>query len=77
MGALRHLTAVAAALFMLSSAPVHAELGDYSALRTVLNLLFPPAPDRPVTPGERVGDYPLLANPAGFRDGFSPGLYRV
>lgn len=64
--------ALAASLFAL---PAHAELGDYSAWRTMLNLVSPPAPDNRITPGDLDGPYPLLANPSGFNDGFSPGNY--
>ena len=77
MGSLRSVGALAATLLLLLlTGPVQAELGDYSAWRTFLNLLFPPRADNPVTPGERVGDYPLLANPSGFNDGFRDGDYR-
>jgi hypothetical protein len=77
MGRLRSVEALAATLLvLLFTAPAHAELGDYSGWRTFLNLLYPPPADNPVTPGERVGDYPLLANPSGFDDGFHAGAYR-
>jgi hypothetical protein len=77
MGSLRSGLALAAALLMLLfTGPAQAELGDYSGWRTFLNLLYPPRADNPVTPGERVGDYPLLANPSGFDDGFRAGAYR-
>lgn len=52
-----------------------AELGDYGFWRTLGNLVSPPGADNPVTAAQRLGDYPLLANPAGFNDGFSPGGY--
>lgn len=55
--------------------PVRAELGDYSAWQTFLNLFNPPKADNKVTPDQRQGDYPLLANPGGFNAGFSPGNY--
>ncbi len=63
-------------LAALAAPPAEAELGDYSGWHTFLNLLFPPGPDHPVSPAERLGDYPLLGNPSGFHDGFSPGSYR-
>lgn len=63
-------------LAMLTFAmPVRAELGDYSAWQTFLNLFNPPKADNKVTPDQRQGDYPLLANPGGFNAGFSPGNY--
>ena len=63
----------------LSAAPVtaHAELGDYSGLQTLRNLVSPPRADRPVRAEERHGAYPLLGNPSGFDDGFTPGKYLV
>jgi hypothetical protein len=64
------------ALAALVPAPqAHAEAGDYSVFQTALNLLFPPPADNPVTPAQMQGTYPLLPNPAGYADGFSPGAY--
>ncbi len=60
---------------VLIAAPVHAEEGDYSFWQTLVNLVSPPKADNKVTAAQRTGDYPLLANPAGFADGFSPGAY--
>lgn len=60
---------------LTSAMPVRAELGDYSAWQTFLNLFNPPKADNKVTPDQRQGDYPLLANPGGFNAGFSPGNY--
>jgi hypothetical protein len=69
---------VAATLAALAPASAaRAELGDYSALQTARNLLFPPGPTHPVTPAERTGPFPLLSNPPGFDDGFEPGAYGV
>jgi hypothetical protein len=64
-----------AAMLSLSAVPARAELGDYSAFQTLLNLAFPPGPDNRVTPAQTTGAYPLIANPAGFSDGFSRGAY--
>ena len=57
--------------------PLHAEEGDYGVLRTLFNLVHPPAADNPVTPAQREGAYPLLSNPADFDDGFRPGAYGI
>lgn len=64
-------------LLAMPCAPAKAEPGDYSAWQTFLNLFSPPRADNPVTPAQRTGDYPMLANPAGFDDGFAPGNYHV
>lgn len=69
------LAALAGGLVALAAMPAHAELGDYSAWQTFLNLFSPPGADNPVTPAQRQGPYPLLSNPAGYADGFSPGNY--
>lgn len=66
------LLSVCAALAPLQA---HSEAGDYSALETALNLISPPPADNPVTAAQRTGPYPLLNNPSGFDDGFSPGGY--
>lgn len=77
----RHPSARRAAALLLgfvlpfAALPARAELGDYSAFQTALNLLFPPGADNPVTPAQTQGPYPLKANPAGYADGFSPGAY--
>lgn len=63
------------AVALLVAAPASAELGDYSAWQTTLNLLFPPGPDNPVRPSETLGAYGLKQNPAGYADGFQPGGY--
>lgn len=60
---------------MLVAAPSHAEEGDYTAWETFVNLISPPKADNKVTAAQRTGNYPLLANPSGFTDGFSPGRY--
>ncbi len=72
---LPRLLLAAACTFCCTTAPVLAEPGDYSAWQTFLNLAFPPPADNPVTPAQRLGDYPLLGNPSGYNDGFSRGLY--
>lgn len=64
-----------AAVALLVATPASAELGDYSAWQTTLNLLFPPGPDNPVRPAETVGTYGLKQNPTGYVDGFTPGAY--
>jgi hypothetical protein len=69
------LAALCGGLVALVAAPAQAELGDYSAWQTFLNLFSPPGADNPVTPAQRQGPYPLLSNPSGYADGFSPGLY--
>ena len=62
-------------LLLALSAPASAELGDYSFWQSLSNLVSPPRADNPVTPAQRVGPYPLLANPSGFNSGFNPGNY--
>jgi len=52
-----------------------AETGDYSVWDTLKHLSHPPAPDNPIKPEQTVGDYPLIANPQGFNDGFDPKRY--
>lgn len=59
----------------LLATPAHAELGDYSAWKTLLNLTMPPPADNKVTPEQGLGPYPLLNNPGGFNSGFKPGNY--
>ncbi|MDG9923354.1 MULTISPECIES: pectin acetylesterase-family hydrolase [unclassified Pseudomonas] len=59
----------------LLTAPAHAELGDYSVWKTLLNLTMPPPADNKVTPEQGLGPYPLLNNPGGFNSGFKPGNY--
>ncbi|MCK0536199.1 pectinacetylesterase family protein [Alcanivorax quisquiliarum] len=70
---IRQCTAVFMALSFAS--PALAELGDYSAWQTAINLFSPRPADNPVTAADQTGPYPLLLNPAGFDDGFSPGAY--
>lgn len=65
----------AALAAVLASAPLRAEPGDYSWWQVLVNLVSPPKPDNKVTPAQRQGDYPLLASPSGFADGFRPGAY--
>lgn len=55
--------------------PVQAEQGDYNFWQTLSNLVVAPAADNKVTPAQRVGPYPLLANPGGFNSGFKPTNY--
>jgi hypothetical protein len=71
----KHSLAAMLVVLSLAGAPAHAELGDYDAFQTLLNLVFPPGPDNPVKPAQMQGQYPLTPNPAGFADGFSPGAY--
>ena len=76
MPVVRALPLALPAIFLLAlSAPANAELGDYSFWQSLSNLVSPPRADNPVTPAQRVGPYPLLANPAGFNSGFDPGNY--
>jgi Pectinacetylesterase len=69
------LALLAGGLVFAAAAPVQAELGDYNFWQTLANLVSPPGPDNRVTAAQRTGPYPLLANPAGFSDGFRPGAY--
>jgi hypothetical protein len=69
------LTVALIAGLMFPAAAVQAEEGDYSFWQTLSNLIWPRQADNPVTPEQRTGDYPLLANPSGFDDGFSAGNY--
>ncbi|MGH7289335.1 MAG: pectin acetylesterase-family hydrolase [Myxococcota bacterium] len=62
-------------VLMVVPMAARAELGDYSTLQVVRNLLVPPGPDNPVSDGEQTGPFPLLANPPGFDDGFDPARY--
>ena len=55
--------------------PVQAEQGDYNFWQTLSNLVAAPAADNKVTPAQRLGPYPLLANPSGFNSGFKPDNY--
>lgn len=55
--------------------PVQAEQGDYNFWQTLSNLVVAPAADNKVTPAQRLGPYPLLANPSGFNSGFKPANY--
>ena len=60
---------------LLITPPAHAELGDYSAWKTLVNLVSPPPADNKVTAEQGLGPYPLLNNPGGFNAGFKPGNY--
>jgi hypothetical protein len=60
---------------LLAAPPAHAELGDYSVWKTLLNLTSPPPADNKVSAEQGLGPYPLLGNPAGFDSGFKPGNY--
>lgn len=64
-----------AAASLLLVAPAYAELGDYSAWKTLLNLTSPPPADNKVTATQGLGPYPLLSNPSGFNSGFKPANY--
>jgi hypothetical protein len=64
-----------AALFLGLASPAHAEQGDYNFWQTLSNLVAPPGADNKVTPAQRLGPYPLLANPSNFNSGFKPGNY--
>lgn len=68
------LIAAALATAMLAL-PVQAEEGDYTWWQTLANIASPPKADNKVTAAQRTGLYPLLSNPSGFADGFSPGAY--
>jgi len=63
------------ALLILPAWVAQAEQGDYNFWQTLNNLVAPPAADNQVTPAQRVGPYPLLANPSDFNSGFKPGAY--
>ena len=60
---------------LLIAPQARSEVGDYSALETILNLVSPPPPDNRVTPAQMQGPYPLLPNPASYADGFNPAAY--
>jgi hypothetical protein len=64
-----------AAAVVLCGLPVAAEVGDYTALQTLANLVSPPGPNNPVSAAEQQGPYPLKASPSTFSDGFQPGRY--
>ena len=64
-------------VIFLMSPFVRAELGDYDALETIVNVFSPPAADNPVRPEQQVLPYPLLNNPSSFKDGFDPSKYNV
>jgi hypothetical protein len=63
------------ATLLLLPLPALAEQGDYNFWQTMINLVSPPAADNKVTPDQRLGPYPLLANPSGFNSGFKPANY--
>src|SRR6202008_83541 len=65
----------AALAVLVCAMPAMAELGDYTALQTITNLVAPPGPTNPVSTAEKQGPYPLKASPAAFSDGFQPGRY--
>ncbi|TVP57597.1 MAG: hypothetical protein EA349_06190 [Halomonadaceae bacterium] len=77
MGFPRYLSVsfLVASLLLAISLPAQAEPGDYRLLQTLRHLVSPPKADNPVTPAQRQDDYPLISNPRGFKDGFSPGRY--
>lgn len=60
---------------LLIAPQARSEVGDYSALETILNLVSPPPPDNRVTPAQMQGPYPLLPNPSAYADGFNPAAY--
>lgn len=60
---------------LLPTFQAHAEVGDYGFWKTLINLSSPPAADNPVRAEQRLGPYPMLANPPGFKSGFSPARY--
>jgi hypothetical protein len=63
------------ALFF-ASFTASAELGDYGFWQTLANLFSPRPADNPVTSDQaNAAQYPLIANPNNFDDGFSPGNY--
>lgn len=66
---------VAPLLVSALALPVQAEQGDYNFWQTMSNLVVAPTADSKVTPAQRLGPYPLLANPAGFDSGFKPANY--
>lgn len=67
---------VLAITLALAAPTAAAEDGDYSWWQVIANLFSPPPADNPVTPAQRNAPaYPLLGNPAGFDDGFTPGHY--
>lgn len=66
---------IALASALVLPAAAQAEDGDYGFWDTLYYLIWPKAPDNPVTPAQRSGNYPLLSNPASFNDGFKAGAY--
>ena len=70
-----HSLLAALSLSLLCAVPAHAELGDYNFWTTLKHLTSPPKADNKVSAAQRVGPYPMLANPSGFPSSFKPGLY--
>ncbi len=69
------LASCVSAAALLITPPAHAELGDYSAWKTLVNLVSPPPADNKVTAEQGLGTYPMLSSPGGFNAGFKPGSY--
>ncbi|WP_196140298.1 pectin acetylesterase-family hydrolase [Aliikangiella sp. G2MR2-5] len=70
------LASLIAAGLLTTSLTASAELGDYGFWKTLSNLFSPPKADNPVTSEQaNAAQYPLVNNPQGFSDGFSPGSY--
>jgi len=63
---------------LVAPALARAEVGDYSAAQTAVNLFVPPRANAPFTAADSA-DIPIQvkANPPGFNDGFRPGSYYV
>jgi len=58
--------------------PAHAEVGDYSSFKSMLNLIFPPSANDPVNEAleQRLSFLPMIENPRDFQDGFNPKVYK-
>ncbi len=71
-------TCIFVLMLALMAVPAHAEVGDYTPLRSFLNLFFPPQADNPVDDALRDRlPMPLIENPEGFDDGFNPQLFQL
>lgn len=68
------LTFVLSSIFSVN---VYAEPGDFGFWATLKNLFVPDRANRPVTPRQTLGFYPLTKDDPGFNDGFNPKKYNT